>query len=125
MLSAFFGTVAVLLAMLGLYGVVAYGVAQRTREIGIRTALGAQRSDVLTLVLRQSALLTALGVALGLGAAAGAARYLEGMLFGLTPLDPNTFAAVSIAFPIVAVFAAYLPARRATKVDPLIALRCE
>ena len=125
MLSGFFSVVAALLAMVGLYGVVAYAVAQRTREIGIRTALGAQRSDVLRLVLRHSALLTATGVVLGLGAAAGATRYLEGMLFGLTPLDPSTFAVASGAFAVVGALAAYLPARRATKVDPLMALRCE
>ncbi len=125
MLSGFFGAVAALLAMLGLYGVVAYGVTQRTREIGIRTALGAQRSEVLTLVLRQSTVLTGIGVALGLAAAAVATRYLEGMLFGLSPLDPSTFIAVSLAFPMVAALAAYVPARRAASIDPLLALRCE
>ena len=111
--------------MLGLYGVVAYGVTQRTREIGIRTALGAQRSEVLALVLRQSTVLTGIGVALGLAAAAVATRYLEGMLFGLSPLDPSTFIAVSLAFAMVATLAAYLPARRAASIDPLLALRCE
>ena len=125
MLSGFFGAVAALLAMLGLYGIVAYGVTQRTREIGIRTALGAQRSEVLALVLRQSTVLTGIGVAVGLAAAAVATRYLEGMLFGLSPLDPLTFIAVSLAFPMVAVLAAYLPARRAASIDPLLALRCE
>ena len=110
--------------MLGLYGVVAYGVTQRAREIGIRMALGAQRSEVLALVLRQSTALAAVGVVLGLGAAAAATRYLEGMLFGLSPLDPSTFIAVSVAFRGGGL-AAYLPARRATKVDPLVALRCE
>jgi predicted permease len=125
MLSGFFGAVAALLAMLGLYGVVAYGVTQRTREIGIRTALGAQRSEVLALVLRQSTVLTGIGVALGLAAAAVATRYLEGMLFGLSPLDPPTFIAVSLAFPMVAALAAYVPARRAASIDPLLALRCE
>jgi len=125
MLSAFFGLVAALLAMLGLYGVVAYGVTQRTREIGIRTALGAERSEVLALVLRQSMVLTGIGVALGLAAAAVATRYLEGMLFGLSPLDPLTFIAVSLAFATVAALAAYVPARRAANIDPLLALRCE
>jgi len=124
-LSGFFGAVAALLAMLGLYGVVAYGVTQRAREIGIRTALGAQRSEVLALVLRQSTVLTGIGVALGLAAAAVATRYLEGMLFGLSPLDPSTFIAVSLAFPAAASLAAYLPARRAASIDPLVALRCE
>ena len=125
MLSGFFGVVAALLALLGLYGVVAYGVTQRTREIGIRTALGAQRSEVLALVLRQSTVLTGIGVALGLAVAAVATRYLEGMLFGLSPLDPPTFIAVSLAFAMVAALAAYVPARRAANIDPLLALRCE
>ena len=125
MLSVFFGAVAVVLAMLGLYGVTAYGVTQRTREIGIRTALGAQRSEVLVLVLGRSTLLTATGVAVGLAAAAAATQYLEGMLFGLTPLDPATFITVSIAFPVVATLAAYIPARRAARVDPVVALRTE
>jgi len=125
MLSGFFGAIAALLAMLGLYGVVAYGVTQRTREIGIRTALGAQRSEVLAVVLRQSTVLTGIGVALGLAAAAVATRYVEGMLFGLSPLDPPTFIAVSLAFPMVAALAAYVPARRAASIDPLLALRSE
>lgn len=124
-LSAFFGVVAALIAMLGLYGIVAYGVTQRTREIGIRTALGAQRSAVITLVLRQSTVLTGIGVALGLGAAAVVSQHLEAMLFGLSPLDPTTFIGVSIAFAMVAALAAYVPARRAANVDPLVALRCE
>jgi putative ABC transport system permease protein len=125
MLSGFFGVIAVLLAFLGLYGVVAYGVTERTREIGIRTALGAPPSAVLGLVLRQSVRLTAVGVALGLVGAVAATRYLEGLLFGLTPLDPGTFISVAVAFPLLAAWAAYLPARRAIRVDPLIALRCE
>ena len=91
-----------MLALLGLYGVVAYGVTLRTREIGIRTALGAQPAEVLRLVLGQSLCLTAVGVALGLGGAAAATRYLEGMLFGLTPTDAGTFIGVTVAFPLVA-----------------------
>jgi putative ABC transport system permease protein len=110
---------------LGLYGVVAYGVTQRTREIGIRTALGAKRSEVLALVLRQSTVLTGIGVALGLATAAVATRYLEGMLFGVSPLDPWTFISVSLAFPMVAALAAYVPARRTASIEPLLALRCE
>jgi putative ABC transport system permease protein len=125
MLSGCFGAVAALLALLGLYGVVTYGVTQRGREIGIRMALGAQRSEVLTLVLGQSARLAIAGVALGLCAAAAATRYLEGMLFGLNPLDPGTFVLVSVAFLAVATVAAYVPARRATRLDPLDSLRCE
>jgi putative ABC transport system permease protein len=124
-LAGFFGVVAAFLAMLGLYGIVAYGVIQRTREIGIRMALGAQRAEVLALVLRQSTVLAGIGVVLGLGAAAVASRYVKSMLFGLSPLDPTTFIAVAVAFAMVAALAAYMPARRAANVDPLIALRCE
>jgi predicted permease len=123
MLSGFFGGVAALLAMLGLYGVVSYGVTQRTREIGIRTALGAAPSEVLTLVLRQSLFVSVVGVALGLGAAAASTRYFEALLFGLTPLDPLTFLVVPLTFALLVAFASYIPARRATRVDPLSALR--
>jgi predicted permease len=124
-LVAIFSAVAAALAAIGLYGVMAYMVTQRSREIGIRMALGAQRREVMGLVLRQSTALAATGLFLGLAAAAGATRYLEGLLFGLTPLDPSTFADVAIAFALVAAAAAYVPARRATLVDPLEALRCE
>jgi putative ABC transport system permease protein len=125
MLSGFFGGVATLLAMLGLYGVVSYGVTQRTREIGIRTALGAAPAAVLVLVLRRSLLLTAAGVAFGVCAAAAATRFFETMLFGLEPLDPFTFTAVPCGFALLAALASYVPARRATEVDPLVALRQE
>ena len=98
---------------------------QRTQEIGIRMALGAQRAQVLALVLRKGVVLTAVGVALGLVGAAAGSRLLQGMLFGITPLDPKTFVAVSVMFGLVAMFASYVPARRATKVDPMVALRSE
>jgi predicted permease len=124
-LLGIFSAVAAALAVIGIYGVVAYAVAQRTREIGMRMALGAQRADVMGLVLRQGAALTVIGIASGLAAAAGVTRYLEGMLFGLTPLDPPTFVAATLTFAVVATVASYIPARRATKVDPLVALRCE
>ena len=124
-LLALFAIVSVTLAAVGIFGLMAYLVAQRTREIGIRMALGAQRSAVMTGVLGQSAILVAIGVAMGLGAAAGLTRYLEGMLFGLTPLDPATFAAASLLFMAVALIASFVPARRATRVDPLVALRAE
>jgi putative ABC transport system permease protein len=120
-----FAGLALILSAVGLYGVMAYLAAARTREIGIRMALGAQRAEVMGLVLRQSVVLTALGIALGLGSAAAATRYLEGMLFGLTPLDPTTFIAVALLFAFVATLASCVPTRRATKVDPLIALRYE
>ena len=124
-LLALFAIVSVTLAAVGIFGLMAYLVAQRTREIGIRMALGAQRSEVLTGVLGQSAILILIGVGVGLGAAAGLSRYLEGMLFGLTPLDPATFLAASLLFVVVALIASFVPARRATRVDPLVALRTE
>jgi ABC-type antimicrobial peptide transport system permease subunit len=105
--------------------VMAYAVTQRTREIGIRMALGAQRSEVMGLVLRQSLVLTCVGIVLGTAGAAMVTRYLEGMLFGLTPLDATTFVAVSVIFVMVPTLASWVPARRATKIDPLIALRYE
>jgi len=124
-LLGIFAGVAVALTAIGIYGVMAYSVAQRIREIGIRMALGAQRGDVMGLVLRQSLVLTALGIAAGIAGAFGVTRYLQQMLFGLTPLDPATFVAVAAAFGVIATLAAFVPARRATRVDPLVALRCE
>jgi putative ABC transport system permease protein len=120
-----FAGVALTLTAIGIYGVMAYAVAQRTREIGIRMALGADRSQVLGLVLRQSSAVTVIGVIAGLAASAAATRYLQGMLFGLTPLDPSTFLFVAVAFAGLATLASFVPARRATQVDPLIALRSE
>jgi putative ABC transport system permease protein len=124
-LLGLFAIVAVVLAAVGIFGLMAYLVAQRTREIGIRMALGAQRSEVMRGVLGQSAILIVIGVGIGLAAAAGLTRYLEGMLFGLAPLDPATFAAASVLFVVVALIASFVPARRATRVDPLVALRTE
>jgi putative ABC transport system permease protein len=118
-----FAGIAVALAAIGIYGVMAYSVAQRTREIGIRMALGAQRAQVVRLVLGQGVALTAIGTIAGLCTAAAITRYLQGMLFGLTPLDPSTFAAVALLFSAVALVASYVPARHATRVDPLVALR--
>jgi predicted permease len=120
-----FAGVAGILAAIGIYGVLAYTVVQRTREIGIRMALGAQRVQVLALVLRHGLILTATGIAVGLAGAAAGARLLQGMLFGITPLDPQTFVAVSLLFGLVAMVASYLPARRATRVEPSLALRSE
>jgi putative ABC transport system permease protein len=124
-LLGIFAGVAVALAAVGIYGVMTYSVARRTREIGIRMALGARRSEILALVLGQSLSLAWIGIALGLAGAAAAARYLEGLLFGITPLDATTFIGVALTFAAVAMLAAFVPARRATKVDPLVALRCE
>ncbi|HLG55509.1 MAG TPA: ABC transporter permease [Vicinamibacterales bacterium] len=124
-LSGFFGVLALLLAMIGLYGVTAYGVAQRRAEIGIRMALGAQRHDILRLALRQTILWTISGVAVGLAAAAAVTRYLETMLFGITPLDPATFIGAPVLLAVVAGLAALIPAKRAATVDPMVVLRCE
>jgi len=120
-----FGAMALLLSAFGIYAIVAYGVVQRTDEIGLRMALGARPSQVLALVLRQSTLFTCLGMALGLIGAAASARFLTSLLFGLTPLDAATFMAVLLLFLAVVVCAAYLPASRATRLDPLTALRHE
>ena len=120
-----FGVLTLLLASLGLYGVLSYGVSRRTQEIGVRMALGARRTEVMGSVLAQSTRLTAVGIALGLLGAAAVARYLSVMLFGVAPLDPMTFVAVAGTFALVMTLAAYVPARRATRVDPLVALRCE
>jgi putative ABC transport system permease protein len=125
LLSGFFGVLAVGLAALGLYGVTAYAVARRRTEIGIRMAVGAGYLDVIRLVLGHSLIVTLIGITLGLAGAAAVTRYLEGMLFGLTPLDPSTFIAVSLLFVLVAALAAFLPARRATQVDPVVTLRAE
>jgi predicted permease len=120
-----FAAIAAVLAAVGIYGVLAYGVAQRTREFGIRLALGGERRDVLALVMRQGGTLVAAGITLGVAGAFAVTRYLEGMLFGLTPLDAPTYAVVAGAFAVVALLAAYVPARRATRVNPLAALRYE
>jgi len=124
-LLGIFAGVAMILAAIGIYGVLSYLVAHRAREIGIRMALGAQRFRVVALVLRQTAVLTVVGVVVGVIGAAALSRYLEGLLFGLTPLDATTFVAVVVMFAAVAMLASYVPARRATRVNPLVALRSE
>ncbi len=120
-----FGLLALVLASLGLYGVLSFAVAQRTQEIGIRMALGARSSDVLRLVVGQGVKLIAIGVVLGLAGAVAATRALKSILFGVSPTDPLTFVGMPLALLLVAVVACWIPARRATKVDPLVALRCE
>jgi predicted permease len=124
-LSGFFGVLALLLASIGLYGILSYGVASRTKEIGIRMALGAQSREVLRLVLREALLLVLVGVGLGLPIVFAATRFASSLLFGLTPADPLSMSLAGLLLFAVAMMAAYLPARRATKVDPLIALRYE
>ena len=124
LLSGFAG-VAMLLAMLGIYGITSYYVTQRTHEIGVRMALGAQIADVLRLVLRRAILLSVIGVVLGLAGAFAVTRYLTTMLFGVKPIDVFTFAAVALGLVVVALVASLIPAKRATKVDPLVALRYE
>jgi hypothetical protein len=124
-LLAVFAGVAALLAAVGIYGVLAYAVAQRTREIGVRMALGAQRRQVLVLVLGHGLGLTVTGLAFGTALAAAGARALDGLLFGVTPLDAATYGAVLVLFLLIGLVAAYVPARRATRVDPLAALAAE
>ena len=108
---------------LGIYGVIAYGVTQRTQEIGIRMALGAQRGDVLRMVVRQALVLVAVGIAIGGAGALLLTRVMAGLLFQVGASDPLTFAAVSGILAVVALLASYLPGRRATRVDPVVALR--
>jgi predicted permease len=124
-LSGFFGLLALLLACIGLYGLLAYEVARRTREVGIRMALGAQARDVLGLVLRQGLALVIAGTVLGIGLAIGLTRYLKSMLFDVRANDPLTLSAVALLPLVVAAAACFVPARRATEVDPLVALRHE
>ncbi len=124
-LASFFGLLALSLSCLGLYGVLAYAVGRRTPEIGVRIALGARPRDVLKLVIRQGVWLTLIGVGIGLVAAFGVTRLLRSFLFDVSPTDPLTFVGIALLLALVALLACYIPARRAAKVDPLVALRCD
>jgi ABC-type antimicrobial peptide transport system permease subunit len=124
-LLGIFAALALVLSCVGIYGVVSYLVGQRTHEIGVRMALGAQREDVMRLVLGQGARMALIGVAVGLAAALGLTQLMASQLFGVTAHDPLTFVLVAILLTLVALLACYLPARRAMRVDPTVALRYE
>jgi predicted permease len=124
-LSSVFGGLALVLACVGLYGLLSYEVARRTREIGIRTALGAQRREIFRLVLRQGLTLTIFGAIVGITAAIGVTRYLGSLLYGVAATDPLTFVTIAFTLVAVALLAGYIPSRRATRVDPMVALRYE
>jgi len=125
LLIGVFATVALVLAAVGIYGVMSYAVAQRTQEIGIRMALGAEQEHVLRMVLRNGTFLALSGIAIGLAAAFSLARLIAALLFETSAADPPTFSVVPLLLLAVAVLASYLPARRAARIDPMAALRCE
>jgi len=124
-LLGLFAAMALVLAAIGIFGVISHSVSQRTREIGIRVALGAQSKDVLKQVLQEGARLAAVGLALGLAGSLAATRLIATLLFGVKPADPLTFAVVAVILTSVTLAASYIPARRATRVDPTVALRYE
>jgi ABC-type antimicrobial peptide transport system permease subunit len=124
-LCTWFAVLALLLTAIGLYGVMTYDVARRTHEIGVRMALGAQNRAVQWMILRESLFLLGIGVMIGVPATLAATRLVGSQLFGLTPTDPPTFVTAILAISLVALLAAYFPARRATRVDPMVALRDE
>jgi putative ABC transport system permease protein len=123
LLFAIFAAMALIIAAIGIYGVISYSVSQRTREIGIRMALGAERRDVLKLVLKQGLKLISAGVTIGLIASLGLTRVMKNLLFEVSATDPPTFVVIALILTIIALLACWVPARRATKVDPVVALR--
>jgi putative ABC transport system permease protein len=124
-LLGLFGGLALLLSAAGIYGVTSYAVAQRAQEIGIRKALGAQSGDVLRLVIRQAMAAVLPGVVIGLAITLASTRVMKSLLFGVSATDPLTFVAIALSLTLVALLACWIPARRATRVDPMVALRCE
>jgi putative ABC transport system permease protein len=124
-LFSIFSGVALLLAAIGIYGMMAYSVGQRTNEIGVRLALGAQRSDIFALILKQAARLVVMGLTIGVAGSVAGSQLLRSLLYGVSPYDFATFVAIAAVFTLVAFFACWFPARRATKVDPMVALRSE
>jgi ABC-type antimicrobial peptide transport system permease subunit len=124
-LTSGFGLLALVLASIGIYGIMAYGVARRTSEIGVRMALGAQRRQVLLMILRETAVLAAAGVLIGIAAAAGLTRYVGSMLYGLKPSDPLTLGGAVLLMLGIALVAGWWPARKASRMDPMVALRHE
>ena len=119
------GGMSLRLGAIGLYGVIAYSVSQRTREIGIRMTLGGERDDVLRLILGHGTKVALIGVAIGIAAALGLSRFLSSLLYGVKPTDPLTFLGVTIMLVLVTLLACYIPARRAMRVDPMVALKYE
>jgi ABC-type antimicrobial peptide transport system permease subunit len=124
-LTTIFAALAFVMSVVGLYSVLAYAVSRRTAEIGIRMALGAQSAQVIRLIMRSGLELVAIGLALGLAAAAGAARVIQTLLFDVRPLEPAIYAAVAITFALIAALACLLPSLRASRIDPIVALRAE
>jgi ABC-type antimicrobial peptide transport system permease subunit len=125
LLLSIFAGIALILAAIGIYGLMSYAVEQQTQDLGIRMALGADRAQILKLIIRQGMTSTLIGVAVGLAAALGITRVLSSLLYGVKASDPSIFAAVAVVLTAVAAFATYIPARRAMNVDPVIALRDE
>jgi ABC-type antimicrobial peptide transport system permease subunit len=125
MLSSFFGLLALLLAAIGLNGVVSYAVKRRTNEIGIRMALGATRGNILAMVLKETMVMVFIGVGIGIPVALELPRLIKSQLYGVNPIDPTTFALAALLMAAVALFSGYLPARRASHLNPLVALRYE
>ena len=124
-LLGIFAGLGVFLAAVGIYGVISYSVEQRTREFGIRATLGAQNADILKLVLREGLVVTLIGLAIGIGGAFAATRLIQNQLFGVSRMDPSTIAAVALLLLGVSLVACFIPARRTTRLDPLLALRVE